>query len=49
MIHTWLVIPYIPEARRDLKTVKSCMDAAINGTLGEESDVIHLEEYHEKY
>lgn len=49
MIHTWLVIPYIPEARRDLKTVKSCMDAAINGTLHGKSDMIHLEEYHEKY
>ena len=46
MIHTWLIIPYIPEARRDLKTVKSCMDAAMDGTLQAESGPIHLEDYH---
>lgn len=46
MIHTWLIIPYIPEARRDLKTVKSCLDAAMDGTLQGESGPIHLEDYH---
>lgn len=46
MIHTWLIIPYIPEARRDLKTVKSCMDAAMDGTLRGESNAIRLEGYH---
>lgn len=46
MLHTWLIIPHIPEARRDLKTVKACMDAALNGTLRGESGIIHLEECH---
>lgn len=46
MIHTWLIIPYIPEARRDLKTVKRTMDAALDGTLRPEPNVIRLEEYH---
>lgn len=46
MIHTWLIIPYIPEARRDLKTVKSCLDAAMDGILCGESNAIHLEDYH---
>lgn len=46
MAHTWLTIPYIPEARRDLKTVKLCLDAAMDGTLGGEPNAIHLEDYH---
>lgn len=46
MIHTWLIIPYIPEARRDLKTVKACMDAAMEGTLQAERDPIHLEDHY---
>lgn len=46
MVHTWLVIPCIPEARRDLKTVKSCLDAAIDGTLCGEPTAIHLEDHH---
>lgn len=47
MIHTWLIIPQIPEARRDLKTVKSCLDAAMAGTLRGESNAIHLEDHYE--
>ncbi len=46
MIHTWLIIPQIPEARRDLKTVKSCLDAAMAGALRGESNAIHLEDYY---
>lgn len=46
MVHTWLVIPCIPEAKRDLKTVKSCMDKAMNGVFRTENGAIHLEEYH---
>lgn len=42
MIHTWLIIPYIPEARRDLKTVKACLDQAMNGTLTSEAVPIQL-------
>lgn len=45
MIHTWLIIPYLPEARRDLKTVRSCMDAAMSGTLRGEANAIRLEGY----
>ena len=33
MIHTWLIIPTIPEAKKDLKTVKDCLDQAMEGTL----------------
>ncbi len=33
MIHTWLIIPTIPEAKKDLKTVKLCLDRAMEGTL----------------
>lgn len=46
MIHTWLIIPYIPEAKRDLKTIKACIDAAMEGTLQPKSDPIHLEDCH---
>lgn len=46
MVHTWLTIPYIPEARRDLKTVKTCIDSAMAGTLQTKNDPIHLEDHH---
>lgn len=42
MIHTWLIIPYIPEARRDLRTVKDCLDRAMDGTISSEADIIRL-------
>lgn len=43
MIHTWLIIPYIPEAKKDLKTIKSCLDQAIEGKLKSCIDPINLE------
>ena len=48
MIHTWLIIPYFPEAKKDLKTVKQCLDQAINGTLKSCTTPIYLENYHGK-
>lgn len=46
MVHTWLTIPYIPEARRDLNVVKTCLDSAMNGVFHEENGPVHLEDYH---
>ena len=48
MVHTWLTIPYIPEARKDLSTVKACLDNAMSGMFSEESGPIYLEGYHGK-
>lgn len=45
MIHTWLIIPDIPEAKKDLKTVKTCLDQAMEGTLKSSSTPIRLENY----
>lgn len=42
MIHTWLIIPYIPEAKRDLRTVKDCLDRVMNGTIPSEAERIQL-------
>ena len=44
MIHTWLIIPTIPEAKKDLKTVKDCLDRAMEGTLRGCADPIRLED-----
>lgn len=44
MIHTWLIIPTIPEAKKDLKTVKDCLDQAMEGTLRGCADPIRLED-----
>lgn len=46
MLHTWLIIPYIPEARADLKIVKKCIEDAFNGVFKPESTAIHLENCH---
>lgn len=46
MIHTWLTIPYIPEARKDLTTVKDCIDNAMKGVLRPASSPIHLEDHY---
>lgn len=45
MIHTWLIIPTIPEARKDLKTVKDCLDRAMEGTLRGCAAPIRLEDW----
>ena len=45
MIHTWLIIPTIPEAKKDLKTVKDCLDRAMNGTLRGSAAPIRLEDW----
>lgn len=45
MLHTWLIIPYIPEARYDLKLVKKCMENAFNGVFKTEPAAVHLERY----
>lgn len=42
MIHTWLIIPYIPEAKRDLRIVKDCLDRVMNGTIPSEAERIQL-------
>lgn len=45
MLHTWLIIPYIPEARADLKRVKTCIDNAFSGVFRSEPAAVHLERY----
>lgn len=45
MLHTWLIIPYIPEARADLKLVKTCIDNAFSGVFRAEPAAVHLERY----
>lgn len=47
MIHTWLIIPCIPEAKKDLHTLKRCLDGAMDGTLKGCDVPIHLENCHE--
>lgn len=42
MIHTWLIIPYIPEARKDLKLVQVCIDQAMDGSFYAETKPIRL-------
>ena len=46
MLHTWLIIPYIPEARADLKLVKKCMESAFDGVFRAEPAAVHLEDCH---
>lgn len=46
MVHTWMTISYIPEARWDLKTLKDCIDRAMSGTLAGDSEAIRLEHCH---
>ena len=45
MIHTWLIIPTIPEAKKDLKIVKDCLDRAMAGTLRGCAVPIRLEDW----
>lgn len=42
MMHTWMIIPYFPEARKDLKRMKSHLDQAFAGTFRQEPAVVFL-------
>lgn len=42
MMHTWMIIPYFPEARKDLKRLKKHLEDSFAGKFRQESDVVHL-------
>lgn len=41
-IHTWLIIPYIPEAKGDLKTLNTCLKQAFDKELSTVKEPIYL-------
>lgn len=42
MMHTWMVIPYFPEAKKDLKRMKAHLDEAFAGEFNLEKDTVVL-------
>jgi len=42
MMHTWMIIPYFPEAKKDLKRMKVHLDDAFAGRFHPESDIVVL-------
>ena len=42
MMHTWMIIPFFPEATQDLKRMKHHLDDAFSGVFQAESDIVHL-------
>jgi acetyl esterase/lipase len=42
MMHTWMIIPYFPEAKKDLKRMKIHLDDAFAGKFVREKEIVHL-------
>ena len=42
MMHTWTIIPYFPEAKKDLKRIKTQLDDAFAGIFHAEPDTVLL-------
>ena len=43
MMHTWLIIPALPESKKDLKLLGQDIRQAFNGALGTMSEPIRLD------
>ena len=42
MIHTWMIIPYFPEARKDLNRLKTHLEDAFLGRFRQEAGIVRL-------
>lgn len=42
MMHTWMIVPYFPESKKDLKRLKAHLEDAFSGKFLLEDDIVRL-------
>lgn len=42
MMHTWMIVPYFPESKKDLKRMQKLLDNAFSGKFIQEEDIVKL-------